>query len=110
MTTFGFTVFGFFDAVVVLVGSSLAFGVGAGGSTESLLAFRLFTPFVVGLAASSSALRLDLAVGLVSAGGDSAGVAAFFVVVFVAAVFVVVVALKVVVFEGAFEAALTPFT
>jgi hypothetical protein len=108
MTTFGFIVFGFFDAAVVFVAVGLCLGDGV--STGSLLALRLFTPFVVGSAGSSVALRLDFAAGFGWVGGDAAGVAAFFVAFFVVAVLVVPIVFKVVVIEVAFEAAFTPFT
>ena len=107
MTTLGFIAFGLFDAIVLLV--ALGFCFGDGCSISSLLALRLFTPFIVGSTGSSAALRLDFEAGFGSADGDAAGIATLPVAEFMVAVFVVVVVFEVVVFEVAFEAALTPF-
>lgn len=108
MTTFGFTVFGFFDAVVVLVAVGCRFG--DGGSTGSLLALLLFTPFIVGSTGSSVAFRLDFAVALGSGCSDAVVFAASFVVVFVVVAVLAAVDFPVVVFEATLELALTPLT
>jgi hypothetical protein len=106
MTTLGFIVFGFFDAIVLLVAVGFCFG--DGWSIGSLLALRLFAPFIVGSTGSSAALRLDFEAGFGSADGDVAGIAAFSFAEFIVAVFVAVV-FEVVVLEVTFEMALTPF-
>jgi hypothetical protein len=108
MTTFGFTVFGFFDAVVVLV--AVGCRLGDGGLIGSLLALRFFTPFIVGSTGSSVAFRFDLAAALGSGCGDAVGVAAFFVVVFAIVALVAALGFEVVVFEATFELAFAPLT
>ena len=107
MTTLGFVVFGLFDAIVLLVAVGFCFGNGC--SISSLLALRLFAPFIVGSAGSSAALRLDFETGFGSADGDAAGIAAFSFAGLMVAVFVVAAVFEVAVFEVTFEAALTPF-
>ena len=107
MTTLGFIVFGLFDATVLL--AALGFCFGDGCTISSLLALRLFTPFIVGSTGSSAALRLDFEAVFGSADGDAAGIATFLVAELIAAVFVVAIVFEVVVLEVTFEAALTPF-
>jgi hypothetical protein len=107
MTTLGFIVFGLFDAIVLLVAVGFCFGDGC--SVGSLLALRLFAPFIVGSTGSSAALRLDFEAGFGSADDDATGIAAFSFTELIVAVFAVVVVFEVAVFEATFEAALTPF-
>ena len=107
MTTLGFIVFGFFDAIVLLVAVGFCFGDRC--SISSLLALRLFVPFMVGSTGSSAALRLDFEVGFGSADGDVAGIPAFSFAEFTVAVFMAAVVFEIVVLEVTFEAALTPF-
>ena len=136
MITLAFTAFGFFAAVILFVAVALCCG--DEGSADSLLALRLLTPFIVGSAGSSVALRLDFAVSFDSvggvaaeaafllvaifvvatlvvavafgaAGGGAVDAAAFLVAVFVETVLVGAVGFEVGDFEASFEAAFTPF-